>query len=62
MLTGLNQAGQTLVIVTHDPGIAETASRTVTLRDGRIVADTGGRDTTADSPADDDNPDRLARR
>jgi putative ABC transport system ATP-binding protein len=66
MLTGLNQAGQTLIIVTHDPGIADAAGRTVTLQDGRIVADSGGQDTDADSDthsvADDDDPDRLARR
>jgi putative ABC transport system ATP-binding protein len=68
MLTGLNQTGQTLVIVTHDPGIAESASRTVTLRDGRIVSDTGGpalgADRTVTEPDDepDDDPDRLARR
>lgn len=28
---------QTIVIVTHDPGIASKADRTITLKDGRIV-------------------------
>ncbi len=32
----LNSAGQTLVLVTHDPGIAKHASRTVHLADGKI--------------------------
>jgi len=31
--------GLTLVLVTHDPGIAATADRHVTIRDGRIVSD-----------------------
>jgi putative ABC transport system ATP-binding protein len=33
------QLGSTVVIVTHDPGVAGTCQRTVTLRDGRIVED-----------------------
>lgn len=37
MLRKLNEKGKTLIIVTHDPGIAEQADRTVTIRDGRIV-------------------------
>jgi len=36
LLAELNAAGQTLVMVTHDPEIAETAQRTLHLRDGRI--------------------------
>jgi putative ABC transport system ATP-binding protein len=36
LLAELNAAGQTLVMVTHDPEIAETAQRTIHLRDGRI--------------------------
>ncbi len=34
-----NQAGQTIVMVTHDPTVAAAASRCLTLRDGRIVSD-----------------------
>ena len=30
---------QTIVLVTHDPGIGERASRLVTMRDGQLVAD-----------------------
>jgi putative ABC transport system ATP-binding protein len=31
--------GATIVMVTHDPGVAATCERTVTLRDGRVVED-----------------------
>ncbi|HZD69557.1 MAG TPA: ABC transporter ATP-binding protein [Actinomycetes bacterium] len=31
---------QTIVLVTHDPGIGQRASRLVRMRDGRLVADT----------------------
>ncbi|NUL59699.1 ABC transporter ATP-binding protein [Brevibacterium luteolum] len=33
------QRGRTLIMVTHDPKVAATCSRVVTLSDGRIVAD-----------------------
>ena len=39
----LNQAnGITLILVTHDAEIAQNAARTITLRDGLIMEDTGG--------------------
>lgn len=47
LLRGLNAAGQTLVVVTHDPSIAEQAQRVVTLRDGRVESDAGGRSLPA---------------
>ena len=31
-------AGQTVVMVTHDPGMAERAARRITMKDGQIVA------------------------
>jgi len=34
----LNAAGQTLVMVTHDPDIAAIAQRTIHLRDGKVEA------------------------
>jgi putative ABC transport system ATP-binding protein len=40
MLRALNrERGLTIVIVTHDPGIAERTDRIVRLSDGRVVAD-----------------------
>jgi putative ABC transport system ATP-binding protein len=36
----LHQEGQTLVIVTHDPRIAATANRIITMRDGMFVDET----------------------
>ena len=38
ILTGLHGRGKTVIIVTHDPKIAEYAHRTITLEDGRIAA------------------------
>jgi putative ABC transport system ATP-binding protein len=38
----LHAGGSTLVLITHDPGIAAQAPRRVTLRDGRIESDAVG--------------------
>jgi putative ABC transport system ATP-binding protein len=35
----LNREGQTIVIVTHDPGIARRCRRVIHISDGKIVAD-----------------------
>jgi len=38
LLLSVNQEqGHTMIIVTHDPGVAERTSRTVQMLDGRIV-------------------------
>ena len=36
LLVSLNGKGQTIVMVTHNPGLAERAGRTIRMRDGRI--------------------------
>jgi putative ABC transport system ATP-binding protein len=45
LLSRLHGGGQTIVLVTHDPGVAAAAQRVVRMRDGRIVAE------NADIPA-----------
>jgi len=42
IFTDLWKQGRTLVIITHDPGLAKRASRVVEVRDGRITADHAG--------------------
>jgi putative ABC transport system ATP-binding protein len=43
LLRGLStERGQTVVLVTHDTTVAETAPRTVRLRDGRVASDSAG--------------------
>ena len=39
LLSGLNEDGATIVIVTHNPDIAGAADRIVSLRDGQVIAD-----------------------
>ncbi|HVM09469.1 MAG TPA: ABC transporter ATP-binding protein [Acidimicrobiales bacterium] len=39
LFCSLHASGQTVVIVTHDPGVAAAAQRVVFLHDGRVVAD-----------------------
>ena len=43
LLQQLNRQGTTLVVVTHDPLVAAAMARQIELRDGQVVADTGGR-------------------
>jgi putative ABC transport system ATP-binding protein len=38
ILCNLHREGKTVIIVTHDPKIAEYANRTITLEDGRIAS------------------------
>ena len=39
LLDSLNQAGNTIVLVTHEPDIARHARRVITLRDGKVISD-----------------------
>jgi putative ABC transport system ATP-binding protein len=40
LIREVHEGGQTVVIVTHEPEIAEQCQRVVRLRDGRIISDT----------------------
>ena len=40
LLARLNQAGRTVVLITHEEEVANVADRVVRLRDGKIVSDT----------------------
>ncbi len=39
ILKKLNEAGKTLIVVTHDPEIASWAHRIIRIRDGRVIGD-----------------------
>ena len=39
MFETLHRDGQTIVMITHDPSIAQRANRRITLSDGQVVAD-----------------------
>jgi putative ABC transport system ATP-binding protein len=43
LFAGLHAAGNTIVMVTHDAGVATNAHRTIRLLDGRIESDTVNR-------------------
>jgi putative ABC transport system ATP-binding protein len=44
VLEGMNAAGLTLVVVTHDPAVARRARRVLVLADGRVARRLAGRD------------------
>ncbi|UKA51799.1 ATP-binding cassette domain-containing protein [Arthrobacter sp. FW305-123] len=65
-LRELQLTGTTVVMVTHDPAIAATADRIVTMRDGEIVGDTGRighahDDADEQAYVDEDRPKLLRR-
>ncbi|MCX8455814.1 ABC transporter ATP-binding protein [Paenarthrobacter ureafaciens] len=49
LLRSVAANGRTLLVVTHDPNVAERCGRVVELRDGRIIADSAGLGSTAAS-------------
>jgi len=40
LLTQLNREGKTIIMVTHEPEIADYARRKIVIRDGEITQDT----------------------
>lgn len=39
LLTKLNKEGRTIIMVTHEPDVAEIAGRLIVFRDGKIISD-----------------------
>ena len=50
ILQSLNDRGITIVLVTHEPDIAEHASRVLSFRDGRMIRDEKGVGRRAGAP------------
>ena len=42
LLKNLNKQGQTIILITHDPKIAEVARRRITISDGKTYEELGG--------------------
>jgi putative ABC transport system ATP-binding protein len=47
VFAALHAAGQTVIMVTHEPDIAARAQRVVVLRDGRVESDRATREAAA---------------
>jgi putative ABC transport system ATP-binding protein len=56
LLLKLNREGTTLVMVTHDLGVARTLSRAIHMRDGHIVADGPAAEVVAQFHASETEP------
>jgi macrolide transport system ATP-binding/permease protein len=50
-LHALHRKGHTIILITHDPGLAAQAERVIQIKDGLIVADSGGKAKAAPPPA-----------
>lgn len=59
VLKDLNAEGHTVILITHDPAVAEHADRTIQISDGRILSDTGAK-INAGSGASDEGPARRS--
>src|SRR5262245_62516414 len=44
LLHGLNEAGHTVLLITHDPDVAAQARRVIEIKDGNVLADRGTRE------------------
>jgi len=49
LLASLNEAGKTVVLITHEPHIAQHTGRIITLQDGQIVSDEANKSRKAAS-------------
>jgi putative ABC transport system ATP-binding protein len=56
LLASLNEAGKTIIMVTHEDDIASWSRRFIRMRDGRIVSDQ--RNDEPDTDADETEPER----
>lgn len=45
LLEDLHSTGRTIILITHDPKVAERAKRVIEIRDGKIVSDSGHHET-----------------
>ena len=50
MFEALHAAGNTIILVTHEPGIAAQCPRAIRLADGHVLADGPGTQVAAMSP------------
>jgi len=57
VLKDLNTEGHTVILITHDPAVADYANRTIQISDGHIVSDTGTK-AAASVAASDEGPTR----
>ena len=56
ILKELHAQGHTIILVTHDMAVASHADRIITLRDGRVVEDSGHRATDDNAPSPSGTP------
>jgi len=65
IFTGLHQAGNTIIMVTHEPEIAEYAQRVVRLRDGKVISDekkqTRSKDTASNLQSQQRQPENIKK-